>query len=259
MSSVEMGTESLRVPLAGLLEEPFASIICYPKPSKAELEKRIKELEKLSVTALEFCGEKQVSNVKVLGKGCVGIVVKARVKNGEAVALKIRRVDADRAMMLHEAEMLKAANSVGVGPRFLGVSRNFLVMQFVEGDLLPEWLEKCRSKTRLKTVLREILEQCWRLDKAGLDHGELSHAPKHVIVNSRGKPFIVDYETASRNRKPSNVTSIAQFLFISGVVAQKIAQKLGEKDKGAVIDALRRYKADGSRQNFEALLSVCGL
>jgi putative serine/threonine protein kinase len=103
------------------------------------------------------------------------------------------------------------------------------------------------------------LEQCWRLDRAGLDHGELSHAPKHIIVDSQNKPVIVDFETASQNRKPSNVTSIAQFLFISGVVAQKIAQKIGEKDREAVIEALRRYKADGSRQNFEALLVVCGL
>ncbi|MEM3770521.1 MAG: RIO1 family regulatory kinase/ATPase [Candidatus Bathyarchaeia archaeon] len=253
-----METESLKVFLTRLHEEPFASVLCYPKPAKAELGKRIKELEKLGVTALEFCGEKQVSNLKVLGKGCVGIVVKA-YRGGEAIALKIRRVDADRVTMLHEAEMIKIANSVNVGPRLLDVSKNFLLMQFVKGDLLPEWLEKRPSKTRLKNVLRDVLEQCWRLDKIGLDHGELSHAPKHIIVDSQDKPFILDFETASTNRKPSNVTSITQFLFISGKVAEKIAKKLGERDKKTIIEALRRYKADGSRQNFEALLSVCVL
>jgi len=253
-----MSFKCLIVPVEKLWQEPFASIMCYPKVSKADVEKRLKELEKLGAKALEFSGEKQVQNLRVLGKGCVGVVVKA-YRNSQLVALKIRRVDADRAMMQHEAEMLKAANSVGVGPRLLDVSKNFLVMEFVDGCLLPEWLEKCRSKKRLKAVLRDILEQCWRLDRAGLDHGELSHAPKHIIVDSQNKPVIVDFETASQNRKPSNVTSIAQFLFISGVVAQKIAQKIGEKDREAVIEALRRYKADGSRQNFEALLVVCGL
>jgi len=253
-----MEAAGLKVSLARLREEPFASILCYPKPTKGELEKRIKELEKLEVTALEFYGEKQVSNLKVLGKGCVGIVVKA-YRDGEEAALKIRRVDADRATMLHEAEMVKIANSVNVGPQLLGVSTNFLLMQFVEGLLLPEWLEKRPSKARLKNVLKDILEQCWRLDRAGLDHGELSHAPKHIIVNSQEKPFILDFETASINRKPSNVTSIAQFLFISGTVAEKIAQKLGVKDRKAVIEALRRYKVEGNRQNFEALLSVCGV
>ncbi len=253
-----MEAESLKVSLDRLREEPFASVLCYPKPSRGELEKRVKELGKLGVSVLEFRGEKQVSNLKVLGKGCVGIVVKA-YRGDEAIALKIRRVDADRATMLHEAEMIKIANSINVGPRLLGVSKNFLLMQFVEGLLLPEWLEKRLSKTRLKMVLRDVLEQCWRLDNAGLDHGELSHAPKHIIIHSQGKPFIVDFETASINRRPSNVTSIAQFLFISGTVAKKIALKIGERDKEAVIKALRRYKVDGSRQNFESLLSVFSL
>lgn len=254
-----MGFKCLTVSVEKLWQEPFASIMCYPKASKADVRKRLKELEKLGIKALEFSGEKQVLNLRVLGKGCVGIVVKAYREKDEAVALKIRRIDADRAMMQHEAKMLKTANAVGVGPRLLDVSKNFLIMEFVDGFLLPEWLEKCRSKRRLKAVLRDVLEQCWRLDRAGLDHGELSHAPKHIIVDSQNKPVIVDFETASQNRKPSNVTSIAQFLFISGVVAQKVAQKLGEKDRKAVIDALRQYKTDGSRRNFEALLVVFGL
>ncbi|MEM3616826.1 MAG: serine/threonine protein kinase [Candidatus Bathyarchaeia archaeon] len=255
---MRIDAESLTVPIERLSQEPFTFVVCYPKPSRTEIRKRIKELEKLGIKALEFCGEKQVSNLKVLGKGCVGIVVKA-YKGCEVVALKIRRVDADRVTMLHEAEMIGMANSVDVGPRLLGVSKNFLLMQFVEGFLLPEWLEKRLGKTRLKSVLRDILEQCWRLDRAGLDHGELSHAPKHIIVDSQDNPVIVDFETASINRKPSNVTSIAQFLFISGVVAEKISRKLGEKNREAIIEALRRYKADVNRQNFEALLSVCGL
>jgi len=241
--------------LEKLSEEPYASIMCYPKPSKAELKKRLKELQKLGVKAIEFSGEKRAFNVSVLGKGCVGIVTIAHI-DGEKAALKIRRVDADRSRMQQEAEMLKKANSVRVGPRLLGVSKNFLLMQFVEGDLLPKWLEKRRKKAEIRRVLREVLEQCWRLDEAGLDHGELSHAPKHIIINREGKPFIVDFETASVNRKTSNVTSICQFLFISGVVAKMVAEKLGEKDKEAIIAALRLYKADRSRENFERILDV---
>ncbi|MEM3797630.1 MAG: RIO1 family regulatory kinase/ATPase [Candidatus Bathyarchaeia archaeon] len=256
---MEMKAENSRVPLEKLIEEPYATIICYPKPSKIELQKRIKELKKLGIITLEFNGEKQVLNLHVLGKGCVGLVIKAYKANDEPLALKVRRVDADRIMMQHEAEMLRAANSVDVGPKLLDVSKNYLVMQFVEGDLLPNWLEKCRSKIRLRKVLREILEQCWRLDKAGLDHGELSHAPKHIIVDAQYTPVIVDFETASLNRKPANVTSITQFLFISGVVAEKINQKLGRKDKKTIIETLRQYKVQRSRQAFEEVLKVCGL
>jgi putative serine/threonine protein kinase len=148
---------------------------------------------------------------------------------------------------------------VDVGPRFLGVSKNFLLMQFIDGDLLPEWLKKCEGKAQVGKALRGVLEQCWRLDKTGLDHGELSHAPKHVIINQKDEPFIVDFETASINRKPSNVTAICQFLFIGGVVAEKVVEKLGRKDKKVIIEALRCYKNDRTRENFENVLEVCGL
>lgn len=249
--------KALKITVEKLNEEPYASIICYPKSSKAELKKRSKELQRLGVQALEFCGEKRVVNMQVLGKGCVGIVAIA-YRNGEKVALKIRRVDADRARMQHEAEMLKRANLVHVGPKLLGVSNDFLLMQFIDGILLPRWLERHRGKTLVRKVLRDVLEQCWRLDEVGLDHGELSHAPKHIIIDDKGEPFIVDFETASMNRRPSNVTSICQFLFISGIVAKRLFGKLA-KDKKVIIEVLRRYKSDRMRENFEKVLEVCGL
>ena len=250
--------KALKVALEKLREEPYASIICYPRPSKTELKKRLRELQKLGVKTIEFTGEKDIFDIPVLGKGCVGIVTVAYV-NGEKVALKIRRVDADRSRMQHEAEMLKKANSVGVGPNFLGASQNFLLMQLIDGDLLPRWLEKRKGKAQVRTVLHGILDQCWRLDKASLDHGELSHAPKHLVVNAKREPFIVDFETASVNRKPSNVTSICQFLFIGSVVAEKVAEKLGRNDKKALIDELKNYKKTKNSESFRNVLRACGL
>lgn len=240
-----------------LIEEPYASIVCYPMATKTELRKRLAELRRLGIAALEFTGQKQVLNVQVLGKGCVGIVTIA-YKDGEKIALKIRRTDADRASMRREAEMLRRANVVSVGPRILGVSKDFLVMQFVEGELLPNWLEEKVGKTRTKRVLRDVLEQCWRLDVAGLDHGELSHAPKHVIVTVEDNAFIVDFESASVNRKRSNVTSVCQYLFISEF-SRIVAKRLGYRDKKAMISTLRRYKKIVNRKNFGKVLESCGL
>lgn len=93
---------------------------------------------------------------------------------------------------------------------------------------------------------------------ARLDHGELTHAPKHIIVNRNDRPCIVDFETASVNRKPANVTSVCQFLFISGI-AEEVAEKIGKKDRKTIIDALRCYKKRGDHEDFENLLKICGL
>ena len=95
----------------------------------------------------------------------------------------MRRLDADRVDLTHEAEMLKKANAVGVGPKFVAVSNNFLLSQLIDGDLLATWLETHKEKGIMRKVLVDILEQCWRLDEAGLDHGELSKAPRHLLVD----------------------------------------------------------------------------
>jgi putative serine/threonine protein kinase len=237
--------------------EPYASALCYPKVNEAELQSRLEELREHGVKAVKFAGKTSAFNVPVLGKGFVGIVVIAHL-DGQRVALKIRRVDADRLGLQREAQMLAKANSVQVGPRFVSVSKNFLLMQFIDGAVLPEWLDAHKEKKPLHNVLNDILEQCWRLDNIGLDHGELSKAPKHLIVDKQQKPWIVDFETASINRKPANVTSVCQFLFTScGAVARAVAEVLGERKREEVINALRLYKNDRTRENFNRVQKAC--
>ncbi len=249
------------ISLERFLEKKYVEILCYPRYDLEEAERRLRELKKLGVEALEFAGEKKAFDVYVLGKGYVGIVVAAYTDTGRA-ALKIRRVDAGRVGMRHEAEMLKRANDVGVGPKLLDVSENFLLMQFIEGTRLPRWVGTLKgrgTKARIQKVLRDVLEQCWRLDRVGLDHGELSRAPKHIIVSTNSIPYIVDFETASINRRVSNVTSICQYLFIGSQLAKKMRKKMGEVDTKTLIDALKAYKQRQTRRNFEEVLVVCGL
>ena len=245
------------MPVENLKEEPYASVLCYPRASEAELQTRLEELQKHGVKALEFTGKASVFNVPVLGKGFVGVAVIAHL-NGQKAALKIRRVDADRLGLQHEAEMLAKANTVNVGPTLISVSTNFLLMQFIDGDLLPNWLDTHKQKEQVQSVLRAVLEQCWRLDSVGLDHGELSKAPKHVIVNKKQEPFIIDFESASVNRKPANVTAMCQYLFAgNGAVARMAAETLGEKSFKELVEALRTYKRNRIRENFERLLQIC--
>lgn len=249
------------VPLTRLQEEKYYSVLCYPSGNSQEAAKRISELKHLGVKALEFVGEKTVFNVPVLGKGCVGIVVAARVDD-EKVALKIRRMDADRVSMQREAEMLQTANRIDVGPRLIGSSENFLLMEFVEGSLLPQWVEKLkgrRTRYRIRQILRDVLEQCWRLDEAGLDHGELSRAPKHIIVDEDAHAHLVDFETASVQRRVSNVTSMCQFLFIGSQTAKIILRKLGRIDQEALRVTLKNYKQNRTREYFDKILDLCRL
>jgi putative serine/threonine protein kinase len=245
------------VELERLAQEPYASVICYPRSSKAEVRRRLAELRGLGTSGLRFTGQKEVSGLRVLGKGCVGVTVLA-CRDERLVALKIRRVDADRRSMNHESQMLERANAVTVGPEKMAASRNFLMEQFIDGSLFPDWLGK-RSRIAVKNVLRDLLEQCWRLDETGLDHGELSHAPKHLIVDKSSKPWIVDFESASVNRRVSNVTSLSQFLFMDRTVATAVSRRLGGVDISVLLKTLRQYKHSRTRENFECVLRACRL
>ena len=245
------------VPLESLVEEPYASIVCYPRANPTEIYNRIEELRQHGVSAVEFAGKTNASNIPVLGKGYVGVVVVAYVK-GQKVALKMRRVDADRLDFNHEAEMLQKANLIGVGPKFIAVGGNFLFSQLIEGDLLEDWLETHEDKALIRRVLVDILEQCWSLDEAGLDHGELSKAPKHLLVDKGNRAFIVDFETASDVRKVINVTSVCQFLFMGNSRAAKMLDAVfGKKNRLDLIAALQNFKKNTHRKNFEGLLEMC--
>lgn len=246
-------------PLNQLILEPYASILCFPKPSETEIKGRLEELSKLGIIALEFSGKASIYGVQlpVLGKGFVGIVVVAHL-GGQRAALKIRRTDADRADLIHEARMLAKANLANVGPKLVAVSKNFLVMQLIEGDLLPNWLKENRDSAIVKRVLGDVLKQCFRLDEVGLNHGELSKAPKHIIVDKALNAWIVDFETSSDLRKPANLSAICSYFFCGqGEVARTISETIGKREVMKVISALRNYKEFRGKENFERVFDVC--
>ncbi|MCW4017662.1 MAG: serine/threonine protein kinase [Candidatus Bathyarchaeota archaeon] len=245
------------VPVKNLTDDRYPSVVCYPKADSAEIQNRISELEALGVEAVEFSGKAEAFHIPVLGKGYVGIVVAAFL-HGEKVALKMRRTDADRQTLEWEAKLLAKANSVNVGPKLFGVSKNFLVMQLVDGDLIGDWLELRPDAGVVKRILRDILEQCWRLDEAGLDHGELSKAPKHLLVGKGDVPFIVDFETASTTRKVANVNAVCQHLFVGNSNTAKIISEILQlPSREKIIAVLKNYKKNMTRQNFEQILSFC--
>ncbi len=248
-----------QVTLKQLCNGKYASVLCYPKYSASETTKRIKQLNQLGVKFIVFMGEKTAFNLSVLGKGYVGIVVAAQTETGLA-ALKIRRLDADRKEMEHEAGMLAEANRLGIGPRLIDRRRDFLLMELIRGALLPQWVKSLKGKgarNRIRNVFRDILEQCFRLDQAGLDHGELSRAPKHIIVDAHDKPHIVDFETASTNRRASNVTSACQYLFMKSQLAMIVRYRVGEINREALVAALRAYKQQPTTQSFDKILKTC--
>lgn len=249
-------TNSRLVAVNDLVEEPYSSVLGYPKCATDELESRVRELESIGVKGIIFEGSSKVGKLGVLGKGCVSVVVKA-VLDDRTVALKIRRLDADRESMEREAGFLKIANSVDVGPKFVAESKNFLAMDLADGRKIVDWIKQDLDAQKVRTVALQVLEQCFRLDTIGLDHGELSNLNKHVIVGEN--ITIIDFESASTERRVSNVTAAAQCLFIGSAIARKVRSVLKIDSTDEIIQSLKKYKNNVGKENLESLIEVLKL
>ena len=244
------------IQIEDLGEAPYSTILCYPNPTEQLIKERLMELRGLGIREIILEGRVEISGLRVLGKGCVSIVVAARGSAGE-VALKIRRVDANRPNLNQEAKLQSLANKLDVGPKLYNHTDNFILMELIRGVNLPEWVKNLKGKgtaSNLRGVCRVLLEKCWRLDQSGLDHGELSNLSKHVIVGDRVE--IIDFESASTTRSVRNLTSAAQYLFIGGPIANRIRKILNLTNTSYIIEAIRSYKKErGSEQAFQHLLT----
>ena len=233
-------------------EEPYSKILCFPKVKESEVKKRLNELKKLGVTHVSFTGPLQIEKCHILGKGYVGMVVLAK-KNNEIVALKIRRIDSPRKNMSNEAKLLQIVNKLDIGPKFIKNSKNFLVMEYIDGEKIINWANKTETKSQeIRSVLNNVLRECYLLDDAGLDHGELSTIDKHVIVG-KNKNTIIDFESSSTNRKPSNVTGATQGILIGTGLAKIIQKKIKLPPKETIINLIRQYKKNPNLENFEKI------
>jgi putative serine/threonine protein kinase len=247
------------VPLNKLEQEPYSKIIGFPKATKSQIKSRVKELKKIGVSAIVFEGKTQLGTLGVLGKGYVGVVVLARRKN-KWVALKIRRMDSQRNELKSEAKLLEFVNKLGVGPKFFAVTKNFIVMEYLDGEKIGDWVIKLEGKgsvKKIKDVIRKILEDCYSLDMAGLDHGELSSITKHVIIGK--KTTLIDFDSSSLDRRVSNVTSATQGIFIGSGISKSVSKLYKIPDIGEIVNVLRVYKQNKTRKDFENVLAVLKL
>jgi len=247
------------LPISALAAEPHAHILGYPKATSSQIRSRMRELRRLGITGVAFSGPMLIGKTCVLGKGYTGIVVLAKYGT-KKVALKIRRTDSPRRTMDDEALLLKAANGVKVGPKMIASSRNFLVMEFLDGKKIHDWLSELKGRgrsSRLKSAIRKVLKDCRSLDGIGLDHGELSYISKHVIVGR--KVTLIDFESSSLERRVSNVTSATQGLYIGSGLARMVQRAYSVPPKQKIIKALRAYKGEQTPQSFERVLEVLRL
>ena len=247
--------QSERASLEELTKTPYIQVLTYPRISPRDAKSRVKQLRELGVDRLIFEGHAKVGRLGILGLGTVGIVVRAEA-GGRLCALKIRRTDANRPNMEDEYRITSLVNRLGIGPDAYSHTKDMILMKVLESQEISEWLKGLRgrgTRDQARGMVHSLLNQCRKLDIMGVDHGQLSNLRKHAVI-ADGKPWIIDFESAGTGRRPRNVTTATQYLFIGGGMSPALRRTMGVRGTEELKRLLGAYKNDLSDYAYSEIL-----
>ncbi len=194
-------------------------------------------------------------------KGWRGVVFKARAEDGRILCLKTLRGKVPGTSLKKEYEALLTANGRGIGPTAYEYDPEgeTVAMEFIEGELFLDWIMFANAE-EIKRTVPEILRQGYELDQLGIDHGQLSWAPKHVII-SKERTTLIDFDRASTERKARNLTSLTAFLLLNprSLYAQRICRVygLGSAELEKIKGLMQKYRQESNGEKYYLeLLSV---
>ncbi|OYT51401.1 MAG: hypothetical protein B6U73_02025 [Desulfurococcales archaeon ex4484_204] len=177
------------------------------------------------------------------------MVLRAEHERYGAVAIKVRRADSKRDSLVMECELMRLASPVA--PKPLYCSKDFIVMEYVDGHTLNRYVEMIRSCREAVTLVLKVIAVARWLDVIGISHKELSTPERHVIVTPNGRVKVVDYETAYRGFK-CNVCKVVSWLILRKGLLRRFCNYAGGE---GIVSYVRRYK-DGDVEGYTDLLNT---
>lgn len=236
---------------------PARQLLAYPSGNDETATNRWAELQTHGIDAIYSYGPERLTGQQILGLGYCGVVLRVQHQGTDRV-LKIRREPAPKNSLDTEAKSLIEANTVGVGPQYTAHSDNFLLMEYISGPLLVIWLQTLQTAEAINSVISKLIHQAYRLDQAGLDHGDLRCITAHALVQATD-PVLIDFSGASLARRPANVTTLVQGLFISTQISELLRPWFPRVNKSDLIEHLRCYKRQPSLSHMIQLLGYLDL
>lgn len=174
----------------------------------------LRELEKKGIEDI-FYYNKGKRGMVYKGMFDTSVAIKKFIPNSKkklAVAIKVlHKEPVAPAAVKEEVLWLQEVNRLGIGPRLLFSGENYVVMEFIEGEIIEMWMMG-RTKKEIQNVFRNVLEQCFVLDQKGMTKEEMHHPQKHIIITSQQEAVLIDFERCKKTDKPQNVTQFTEYI-----------------------------------------------
>lgn len=195
----------------------------------------------------------KLSRKRLIAKGKRGMVA-AGVFRGKKIVVKEKNPASKEDTLQFEADVLRRVNALGIGPKFMFFRKGKLGMEFIDGVRIMDFLRSAEPD-RCRRVLRDVLEQCFLLDMAGIVKEEMTNPYKHIIVR-KGKSVFIDFDRSRIRGRADNVTQVLQF-FCSRTMQELLEGKLKVRRVSPAL--LGGYKRLPSRAAFLRILAEAGL
>ena len=173
-----------------------------------------------------------------------------------------------------EVKFLKVLNKNGIGPKFYKFpyinsdGNTGLVMEFIDGKRINDYFLTA-SYENIILVLKEVLNQLFKMDTLGINKLELTNPYKHIIIrelktknkNKSRKtskvipfPVLIDFERSIYTENPKNITQFIQYL-CSGSFIAMMSNKGIVIDKEKLIGIAKTYKNHRNESDLEKIIS----
>lgn len=190
---------------------------------------------------------------ELFAKGKRGLIYKTEF-NGKEAIVKVNNPESTAISRIqNEGYFLELLNKHNIGPELYYFNDEMVVMEFVDGILIEEFVSSA-DISDIKKVLKEVLRQCFTLDSLNINKAEMHHPVKHIIVREN-KPILIDFERCRKSLKVKNVTQFCQF-----INSTKFSSLL--KKKGILIDMERlrklsqEYSKQPTKKNLEEIIKL---
>lgn len=194
-----------------------------------------------------------IKNIKYFNRGKRGILFSGDYGN-KKIVVKAKRPDSKAiGRIKNEADFLKKLNKKDIGPKLLFSYEDYLIYEYIDGDFIIDYL-KNNARVNIKKVLKNIFEQLFFMDKLRINKEEMSHPPKHIIIDKKNRPVLIDFERAHYSLKPKNVTQFCNFLISKHILGLLRKNKI-KIDNEKMIGLAKKYKNNVNKNNLNKIIN----
>ncbi|MBW2990696.1 hypothetical protein KY348_03260 [Candidatus Woesearchaeota archaeon] len=201
--------------------------------------------------------------MNVYAKGKRGIIY----KQGN-ICIKEKNPRSAVDTLKNEAKYLQILNKKSIGPKFIKYENKKLYREFVEGIRIKEFLENEKNKKKIVSVLKQVLEQCRKMDLLGINKQELTNPYKDILITKQNKAVMIDFERCKKTKKPKNVTQFLQYIARNKPVLESKGIMIDNKNsknfwneksswishKKKLIKLGKEYKTKEDKKNFDKII-----